>query len=114
MYILKNALRSIGRAKGRNILIGVIVLVIAVSSCLALSIRKAAETAREETLSGLEVTAQISLDRMQLMENAEPGSGGKPDMSAMLGALQGADSLTLEEMETYAQAECVKDFTYSP
>ncbi len=113
MYILKNALRSIGRAKGRNILIGVIVLVIAVSSCLALSIRKAAETAREETLSGLEVTAQISLDRMQLMENAEPGSHERPDMSSMLGALQGADSLTLEEMETYAQAECVKDFTYS-
>ena len=105
MYILKNALRSIGRAKGRNILIGVIVLVIAVSSCLALSIRKAAETARKETLSGLEVTAQISLDRMQLMENAEPGSGEKTGYVCNAGSAQGADSLTLEEMETYAQAD---------
>lgn len=39
MYILKNAWRSISRAKVRNILIGVIVLVIATSSCVALSIR---------------------------------------------------------------------------
>ena len=29
MYIIKNALRCISRAKGRNILIGIIVLVIA-------------------------------------------------------------------------------------
>lgn len=36
MYILKNAWRSISRAKVRNILIGVIVLVIATSSCVFL------------------------------------------------------------------------------
>ena len=40
MYIIKNALRCIGRAKGRNILIGIIALVIAVSACLGLSIAK--------------------------------------------------------------------------
>lgn len=38
MYILKNAWRSVVRARGRNILVGIIVLVIAVSSCVALSI----------------------------------------------------------------------------
>ncbi len=32
MYIIRNALKCIGRSKGRNILIGVIVLVIAVSA----------------------------------------------------------------------------------
>ena len=46
MYIIKNALRCNGRAKGRNILIGIIALVIAVSACLGLSIRQAAENAR--------------------------------------------------------------------
>lgn len=63
MYILKNAWRSISRAKVRNILIGVIVLVIAVSSCVALSIREAAHSAKEQYLEELEVTAQISMDR---------------------------------------------------
>ena len=33
MYILKNAWRSITRSKGRNILIGIILFVIAVSAC---------------------------------------------------------------------------------
>ena len=32
MYIIKNALRCIARSKGRNILIGIIALVIAVSA----------------------------------------------------------------------------------
>ncbi|MBR5773419.1 MAG: hypothetical protein IKY44_01080 [Clostridia bacterium] len=62
MYIVKNALRCIGRAKGRNILIGIIVLVIAVSSCIGLSIRQAAEDARESALQGMSITATISYD----------------------------------------------------
>ena len=61
MFVLRNACRSIWRSKGRSILMGIIVLLIAASSCLALSIRQAAETAREETLEGLSVTAQISI-----------------------------------------------------
>ena len=67
MYILKNALRCISRAKGRNILIGIIVLVIAVSACLGLSIRQAAESARSDTLDTLSVTATISFDRQSMM-----------------------------------------------
>ena len=34
MYIIKNALRCIGRSKGRNVLIGIIALVIAISACI--------------------------------------------------------------------------------
>lgn len=46
MYIFKNAIRCIGRSKGRNILIGIIALIIAVSACIGLSIRQAAESAK--------------------------------------------------------------------
>ena len=53
MYIVKNALRNLLRSKGRNILIGLIVLVIAVASCLALSIRQAAVTARDAFIQTL-------------------------------------------------------------
>ena len=41
MYIIKNALRCIGRSKGRNILISIIALVIAVSACLGLTLMPA-------------------------------------------------------------------------
>lgn len=59
MYIIKNAFRCIGRSKGRNILIGIIALVIAVSACLGLSIRQAAESAKQSALDELTVTATI-------------------------------------------------------
>ena len=73
MYIVKNALRCISRAKGRNILIGIISLVIAVSACLGLSIRQAAESAKETTLEELNITATISYDRSSMMNNIMGG-----------------------------------------
>ena len=60
MYIIKNAWKSISRSKGRNILIGIIVAVIAISSCIGLSIRNAAKKAEEQGLESLSVTATIS------------------------------------------------------
>lgn len=106
MYIFKNALRSISRSKGRNILIGIIILVIAVSSCVALSIREAAETAREDSLGDLEITAQITTNRQSMMENME-------DRESMKEALSSMEGLSLEEMQQYAESEYVKDFYYT-
>ena len=51
MYIIKNAFRCISRSKGRNILIGIIALVIAISACLGLSIRQASESAKASSLT---------------------------------------------------------------
>lgn len=107
MYIVKNALRNLLRSKGRNILIGLIVLVIAVASCLALSIRQAAVTARESGLENLAVTAQISLDRQAMMQKIQQEGGD------MKNAFQSMESLSLEEMQTYAKSQYVKDFTYT-
>lgn len=118
MYIIKNALRSIARAKGRNILIGIIALAIAVSACVALSIKESAQKAREDTLSLMNITAQISLDRSSMMQDAmgkfEPG-GERPsfDRDAMKEMLQGGSELTLSEYETYAKAQSVKSSYYS-
>lgn len=106
MYILKNALRNIRRAKMRNILIGIIVLVIAISCCLGLSIRQAAVNAKKTGLENLTVTAQISIDRQSMMQ----GFGNKEDR---LEGLQNFKELTLEQMQTYAKNENVKDFYYT-
>ena len=51
-------------------------MVIAVSACLGLSIRQAAESAKEETMGSMSVTATISFDRSSLMQGMQ-----KPDSS---------------------------------
>ncbi len=115
MYILKNALRCIGRSLGRNILIGIIVLVIAVSACVGLSIRQAAASAKEDTLSGMSVTATISVDRMSMMGNMKPeeGSEQKFDKDSFMDMMGSTSSLTLEEYEKYAKASTVENFYYT-
>ena len=126
MYIFRNALRCISRSIGRNVLIGIIVFVIAVSSCIGLSIRQASENAREETMEGLSITADISYDRQSAMEemggmNRGMGENGEPpakpdgdfDRDSFKNMMSEMESLTIDEYETYAKATSVKDFYYS-
>lgn len=121
MYIVKNALRSISRAKGRNILIGIIVLVIAVSSCVALSIREAANQVKEDELEGLEITASISVNREAMMtdfkkDNTQTTSGntqGGFDRDSFKAAMNETSSLSLDEMLTYSELSSVKNFYYT-
>ncbi len=113
MYIVKNAIRSISRSKGRNILIGIIVLVIAISACIGLSIRQAAQSAKEETLSGMSVTATISVDRQSMMGGMMDGGGGRFDKDQFAEMMGGTSALTLDEYQKYAAASSVKDFYYT-
>ncbi|MBQ8802936.1 MAG: hypothetical protein IJZ53_04805 [Tyzzerella sp.] len=110
MYIFKNALKSIARSKGRNILIGIIVLVISVAACIGLSIRNAAEDARGATMEGISITAQISIDRSAMMsdirENMQPNSEGERssfDRDSFTQNMNAIKELTIEEMETYVE-----------
>ena len=114
MYIIKNALKCIGRSKGRNILIGVIVFVIALSACIGLSIRQAAESAKEETLKNLKITATISFDRSSMMkEFGSNGSSGGFDREEFREKMENMSSLTLEDYQKYAAADSVEDFYYT-
>ena len=114
MYIIKNALKCIGRSKGRNILIGVIVFVIALSACIGLSIRQAAESAKEETLKNLKITATISFDRSSMMkEFGSNGSSGGFDREQFKEKMENMSSLTLEDYQKYAAADSVEDFYYT-
>ena len=117
MYIIKNALKCIGRSKGRNVLISIIALVIAVSACLGLSIRQAAESAKESTLAELSITATISYDRSSMMNDMMGGGkgqgGGGFDRDQFKDMMGSASELTLEEYQKYADAESVQDFYYT-
>ncbi|MDQ0359935.1 ABC transporter permease [Breznakia pachnodae] len=119
MYLIKNAIRNIVRSKGKNLLIASIIFVIGLSCCIALSIKQAANTAKEEGMDQLNITATISYDRQAMMQDMQPPSEGSEDESssedsreAMREAMQG-QNLSLEELQTYAEDSNVNDFYYT-
>ena len=117
MYIFKNAIRNVQRSLGKNVLIGIIVFIISLSSCLALSIKEAAKTEKEEGMENLTISANISYDRKAQMENMErpPMDEGfdKEDLKENMKEFFQFSSLSLEELKTYAEANSVKDFYYT-
>ncbi|MCR5227242.1 MAG: ABC transporter permease [Eubacterium sp.] len=113
MYIFKNAFKNISRSLGRNILIGIIVTVIAASCCVALSIRKSSENARESNMKNLNITAHINVDRSYVMEQIQNSGVDMSDRSAMQEVLKEASGLSLEEMQEYAKSEYVSNFYYT-
>ncbi|PWM46108.1 MAG: ABC transporter permease [Clostridiales bacterium] len=106
MYIIKNALSNIRCSKGRNILLGIIILVIAVASCIALSVKEAAKKAETEGLKNLTVTASISYNRENLMQNSQNGNSNFREQ------MQKIKELSMEEMLIYSQSNYVNDFLY--
>ena len=76
MYILKNSVVSIFRNKGRNILIGIIILVIAASSTVTLAIRNTSNRLVKNYEESHDIIASISFDRRGMMENFKGGEGG--------------------------------------
>lgn len=110
MYIIKNALRNIFRYKGRNVLICIIVLVISVSACIALSIKESAVKVKEDTLNSNTITAQISLNRDKIMNKAKSEENSKDTMK---NALMENNSLSLEDLLKYSKAKSVKSFYYT-
>jgi len=117
MYIFKNAIRNVQRSLGKNVLIGIIVFIISLSSCLALSIKEAAKTEKEEGMENLTISANISYDRKAQMENMErppmDEDFDKEDLKENMKELFQFSSLSLEELKTYAEAKSVKDFYYT-
>ena len=110
MYVIKNALRCIGRAKGRNVLIGIIALVIAISACIGLSIRQAAQSAKESALEGMSVTASLSFNRVGA---GQAGGNGGFDRDQFMDMMGNTSSLSLEEYQRYATAASVQNFYYT-
>lgn len=114
MYLLKNAGVNLLRSKGRTFLIGMILFIISCSTCLGLSIRQAAEHARENALNNLTITGQITLDRSSLMENMNNSKEDSSfDKSSFHDQMTSLGSLTIDELETYAKAQSVRSFYYT-
>lgn len=111
MQIFKYAWRNVTRTKGRSVLIGIIVFIISFSLCISLCIRQSAIDSKDDALSKLTITAQISPDRNAAMEKAmgqAPEDFDKSKLKEVMNA-----GLTLDEMQTYAKADSVQSFYYT-
>ena len=109
MYIFKNAFKSITRSKTRNVLIGIIITVIAVSSCIALSIKNAANEVEQTYLDSYNVTAQLTLDRSLLRNNAR-NSSESFDPKSFMSSVQ---NITAADIIKYGESEYVKSYLFS-
>ena len=112
MYILKNAVVSIWRNKGRNLLIGVIILVIACAASVTLAINNSSNSLIESYKDKYEVQATLGVNRSNMMGSFDPGDreSSKDSMKEMFSA---ASEISVEDIEEYADSEYVKSYYYT-
>lgn len=79
MYIIKNALVSISRNKGRNLLIGIIVVVISCAATITLAIRNSAQALITSYENQYEVTATIGVNRESMHNEMQMDKNMTPD-----------------------------------
>ena len=110
MYILKNSLLSIFRNKGRNILIGLIILTIACSTTVTLAIRNTANNIVKSYEEANDLIATISFDRTKLMGEFK---GGKDAQKENIEAFNNVESYTLDNVKNYGESEYLKGYYYT-
>ena len=110
MYILKNSLVSIFRNKGRNILIGLIILTIACSTTVTLAIRNTANNIVKSYEESNDLIATISFDRTKLMEQFK---GGEDAQKENIEAFNNIESYSLEDVKKYGESEYLKGYYYT-
>lgn len=112
MYIFKNALVSITRNKGRNILIGIIILVIACASAVTLAIHNSAESLISSYKNKYEVEATLSINRKDMMNDFNP-EDRQQSKENMQDAFQQANNISVSDIEKYADSQYVKSYYYT-
>ena len=109
MYILKNSLISIARNKGRNILIGIIILVISCASAITLAIRNTANNLVKDYEESHDITGTISFNRGNLSNNFK---GGEDAQKSNIEAFNNIESITLDDVKKYGESDNLKGYYY--
>lgn len=126
MTILKNAWLSITRNKGRNVQIGIIIMVIAIGTSVALAIRNSAKSLIDSYEDQYEIEATIGVNRDTMKENMKDMAPPSTDSSSgststersekmddMRSAFSEASNLTVDEINSYGDSDYVKSYYYS-
>ena len=112
MYIFKNAFTSISRNKGRNILIGIIIIVISSACAITLFIRNSADKIVSAYESKYDVEATIGMDRNVLMETLRGNSEEKNSQEDMINIFNEIEQVTVDEIKKYGDSDYVDSYYY--
>ncbi len=112
MYILENAVTSIARNKGRNLLIGIVILVIACATAVTLAINNSSNTLINSYLDKYEVEATLGVDREKMMGSFDP-SNMQESKENMQSQFNSSSQVSVDDIEKYADSEYVKNYYYT-
>ena len=111
MFILKNAFISITRNKGRNILMGIIILIIACACTVTLAIKNTASDLITSYEEAYDKTATISFNRENMMKNFDMGK--EDSRSLAKENFENMASYTVDDVTKYADSKYVSSYYYT-
>jgi putative ABC transport system permease protein len=111
MFILKNALISITRNKGRNILIGVIILVIACACTVTLAINNTATDLINSYKSAYDKELTISFNRENMKKDMD--FSNRENMDSMKERFNNISSYGVEDIKEYAKSDHIESYYYT-
>jgi len=111
MFIFKNAWISIVRNKGRNILIGIIILVIACASTITLAINNTASDLINSYQNAYDKELTISFNRENVMKDFDFSNREKLD--DMKGKFDDISSYTVSDVEKFADSDYIESYYYT-
>ena len=104
MYIIKNAFISIFRNKGRNILVGIIIMVIASSCAITLAIRLSADKIVTSYENKYPVTVTIGMNRANLTKSFKENASSQEEMIENFNEIE---PLTIEDIDAFGDSDYV-------
>ena len=109
MYILKNAFISIKRNIGRNVLIGIIILVVSCAASVTLAIRNSANSIIKSYEEKYDIIATIQTNRELLMKNfnSNDRTSGKENIRK---SFESIADITIDDIIEYGESEYVKSY----
>ena len=111
MFIFKNAWISITRNKGRNILIGAIILVIACACTVTLAINNTASDLINSYSSAYDKELTLSFDRKSMMGNFDMrGEEGREQAKEKF---ENIASYTVDDVKTFAESDHIESYYYT-
>ena len=111
MFIFKNALISITRNKGRNILIGVIILVIACSCTITLAINNTASDLINSYSSAYDKELTLSFDRKNMMKDFD--TKGEEGREQAKEKFENIASYTIDDVKSFAESDHIESYYYT-
>lgn len=111
MYILKNAWVSITRNKGRNILIGAIILVIGCAATIALAINNTANDLITSYKNAFEKEVTIEFNRESMM--SEIDFSNRENLDSMRESFSEMESYSITDIESFGDSELITNYYYT-